>query len=146
MQAFLAPYTVTIADINYGRHLGNDRPLVIFQDARIRFFKSLGFSEGDIGEGRSIVVVESGCRYLRQVFLHEELQVMVTVGELAGKRCRLDYVVKRLNDEQTVFTGFTLLLAYDPLVKKAAALPGPFLSACCPYQQTEAPPAEGRKG
>jgi hypothetical protein len=92
MQTFFAPYTVTIADINYGKHLGNDRPLVIFQDARIRFFKSLGLSEGDIGNGRSIVVVESGCRYMRQVFLHEELQVAVTIGELQGKRCRLNTV------------------------------------------------------
>lgn len=139
MQAFFAPYTVTIADINYGRHLGNDRPLVIFQDARIRFLKSLGFSEGDIGEGRSIVVVESGCRYLRQVFLHEELQVMVSVGELAGKRCRLDYTVKRRGDEQTVFSGFTLLLAYDPLIQKAAALPEPFIAACWPYRQPPTP-------
>jgi len=142
MQAFFAPYTVTIADINYGKHLGNDRPLLIFQDARIRFLKSLGFSEGDIGEDRSIVVVESGCRYLRQVFLHEELQVMVTVGELAGKRCRLNYIVKRLGDEQTVFTGFTLLLAYDRLAQKAAALPEPFLVACRPYRQSDAPMVE----
>ncbi len=124
---------VTIADINYGKHLGNDRPLVIFQDARIRFFNSLGLSEGDIGNGRSIVVVESGCRYVRQVFLHEELQVAVTISELQGKRCRLEYSVKRLGDDQTVLTGFTVLLAYDPLARKATTLPEQFVAACHPY-------------
>lgn len=144
MSHFFAPYTVTIADINYGKHLGNDRPLVIFQDARIRFLRSLGFSEGDIGEGKSIVVVESGCRYLRQVFLHQELQVRVTIGDLEGKRCRLDYHVLRLEDQQTVFTGFTLLLAYDPVAKKAASLPQCFLAACQPYWQPEgAAPSQG---
>jgi len=137
MQTFFAPYTVTIADINYGKHLGNDRPLVIFQDARIRFFKSLGLSEGDIGNGRSIVVVESGCRYMRQVFLHEELQVAVTIGELQGKRCRIEYSVKRLGDDQIVLSGFTLLLAYDPLARKAATLPEQFVAACYPYLQEE---------
>jgi acyl-CoA thioester hydrolase len=133
MQTFFAPYTVTIADINYGKHLGNDRPLVIFQDARIRFFKSLGLSEGDIGNGRSIVVVESGCRYLRQVFLHEELLVAVTIGELQGKRCRLEYSVQRRGEDQIVFSGFTLLLAYDPFAGKATTLPEQFLAACHPF-------------
>ena len=132
-QPFLAPYTVTIGDINYGRHLGNDRPLLIFQDARIRFLRSLGFTEGDIGEGRSIVVVESGCRYLRQVFLHEELQVAVVVGELQGKKCRLEYSATRLGDGQKVFEGFTLLLAYDPHSKRAAALPQQFVTLCSAY-------------
>lgn len=137
MQIFFAPYTVTIADINYGKHLGNDRPLVIFQDARIRFLKSLGMSEGDIGNGRSIVVVESGCRYMRQVFLHEELQVAVTVGELHGKRCRLEYSVKRLGDDQVVLGGFTLLLAYDPVDRKATTLPEQFVTACRPFVQED---------
>ncbi|MBU1568604.1 MAG: acyl-CoA thioesterase [Proteobacteria bacterium] len=127
---FTAPYAVTIGDINYGGHLGNDRPLLIFQDARIRFLQRLGFSERNIGEGKGIVVVEAGCRYLRQVFLHDELDVHVTIGELEGKKCRLDYSVDRKGDGQKVLTGFTLMLAYDYDSRKAVALPEPFLFNC----------------
>lgn len=127
---FTAPYTVTIGDINYGRHLGNDRALVIFQDARIRFLQSLGFSERNIGEGKGIVVVEVGCRYLRQVFLHEELDVQVAIGEMEGKKCRLDYGVVRKSDGQEVLNGFTVMLAYDYDSRKAVKLPEPFLLNC----------------
>lgn len=129
-KSFRAPYTVTIGDINYGRHLGNDRALVIFQDARIRFLHSMGFSERDIGLGKGIVVVEVGCRYLQQVFLHEELEVLVTINVMEGKKCRLDYCVVRKNDGQEVLTGFTVMLAYDYDSRRAVELPEPFLMNC----------------
>jgi acyl-CoA thioester hydrolase len=127
---FIAPYTVTIGDINYGRHLGNDRALLIFQEARIRFLESFGLSEGNIGEGRSLVVVEVGCRYLREIFLHDELAVQVTLGGIEGKKATFQFVVTRKGDGQQVLTGFTAILAIDPALRKVVELPQPFLAAC----------------
>ena len=37
---------VRISDINYGNHMGNDRALSFFQDARISFLKQLGRRSG----------------------------------------------------------------------------------------------------
>ena len=136
---FAAPYTVTIGDINYGRHLGNDRPLVIFQDARIRFLANLGFSESDIGDGKGIVIVEAGCRYLRQVFLHEELVVQIAIAELEGKKCTLDYNVIRKNDGQKVLSGFTVMLGYDYTSRKAVQLPKPFSLSCRQWLSASVP-------
>lgn len=127
---FIAPYTVTIADINYGGHLGNDRALLIFQEARIRFLENFGLSEANLGEGKGLVVVEAGCRYLREVFLHDELEVRVVLGEVAGKKATLEYAVVRRGDGQEVITGFTAILAFDYALRKVAALPEPFLAEC----------------
>ena len=127
---FTAPYTVTIGDINYGRHLGNDRALVIFQEARIRYLESFGLSEGNIGEGKGLVVVEAGCRYLREVFLHDELEVRVTLGEVQGKKATFLFEVMRKSDGQQVLSGFTAILAFDYAQRKVAELPEPFLAAC----------------
>lgn len=127
---FTAPYTVTIGDINYGRHLGNDRALVIFQEARIRYLESFGLSEGNIGDGKGLVVVEAGCRYLREVFLHDELEVQVTLGEVQGKKATFLFAVTRKNDGQQVLAGSTAILAFDYAERKVAELPEPFLAAC----------------
>jgi len=127
---FTAPYTVTIGDINYGRHLGNDRALVIFQEARIRYLESFGLSEGNIGEGKGLVVVEAGCRYLREVFLHDELEVQVTLGEVQGKKATFLFSVARKSDGQQVLAGSTAILAFDYAQRKVAELPEPFLAAC----------------
>lgn len=142
-KAFITSYTVTIGDINYGRHLGNDRPFLIFQDARIRFLKSMGFSESDIGDGKGIVVVEAGCRYLRQVFLHEELDVRVAVAVLEGKKCSLEYTVIRRSDGEKVLTGFTVMLAYDYVSRKAVNLPEPFIVGCRQWVSKDAWQAAG---
>ncbi len=127
---FTAPYTVTIGDINYGRHLGNDRALVIFQEARIRFLENFGLSEGDIGDGKGLVVVEAGCRYLREVFLHDELEVGVAIGEVEGKKATFLFEVTRKSDGQRVLSGFTAILAFDYALRKVVELPEPFLAAC----------------
>lgn len=128
--SFTTPYTVTIGDINYGRHLGNDRALVIFQEARIRFLERFGLSEGDIGEGKGLVVVEACCRYQREVFLHDELEVQVTVGEVQGKKATFLYTVMRKNDGQQVLAGSTAILAFDREARRVAELPESFLNAC----------------
>lgn len=127
---FVAPYTVTIADINYGGHLGNDRAFLIFQEARIRFLENLGYSEANISEGKGLVVVEAGCRYLREVFLHDELEVRVALGEVVGKKATFEYVVIRKGDSQEVLAGFTAILAFDYALRKVAALPEHFLVKC----------------
>jgi acyl-CoA thioester hydrolase len=127
---FIAPYTVTIADINYGGHLGNDRALLIFQEARIRFLESLGYSEANLGEGKGLVVVEAGCRYLREVFLHDELDVRVELGEVVGKKATFEYAAIRKGDSCEVLAGFTAILAFDYALRKVATLPESFLVKC----------------
>lgn len=124
---FEAEYCVTIGDINYGGHLGNERALVIFQDARIRFLKSLGFSEGSIGEGTGIIMVESGVRYRREVFLHDELVVTVIVSEMKEKKFTFQYEIVRVSDGKLVMSGFTTFLAFDYDTRKVAKIPDQFM-------------------
>lgn len=126
-EIFKATYTVTIGDINYGGHLGHDRSLLIFQDARIRLLQEHSYTEMDIGEGKGLVVVEAGCRYLREVFVHEELEIAVSLLEMKEKTFTLRYLVQRAEDRQEVLDGFTVILAYDYQKKKATTIPNSFL-------------------
>ncbi|HKJ65968.1 MAG TPA: thioesterase family protein [Desulfopila sp.] len=121
--SYSSAYTVTIGDINYGGHLGNDRALVIFQDARLYFLQKLGFSEMDIGAQCGMIMVESGVRYLREVFLHDVLETSVGLGQIKAKKFILEYSVVRPADDQTVLRGFTSFLAFDYRLRKVVALP-----------------------
>jgi len=123
---FTSTYKVTIGDINYGGHLGNDKALVIFQDARLHFLKALEVSEMDIGEGCGIIMVESGVRYHREVFLHDELVVSVSVSAIKGKKFTLSYRVARNSDEAQVLSGFTAFLSFNYQKRKVTKLPAPF--------------------
>ena len=123
---FTSAYKVTIGDINYGGHLGNDKALVVFQDARLHFLKTLNVSEIDIGEECGIIMVESGVRYHREVFLHDELIVSVAVSAIRGKKFTLSYTVVRKSDEVQVLSGFTSFLSFNYQRRKVAKLPAPF--------------------
>ncbi len=123
MSLFTSRYTVTIGDINYGGHLGNDKALVVFQDARLHFLKSIEASEMNIGEECGIIMVESGVRYHREVFLHDELTIALWVSELRKKKFTLEYMVSRNSDGEEVFSGFTSFLSFDYRNRKVAPLP-----------------------
>ncbi|MEE4240306.1 MAG: thioesterase family protein [Desulfopila sp.] len=132
-ERFQAKYRVTIGDINYGGHLGNDKALLIFQDARLQFFDSFGFSEKDIGDGRGIIMVESGVRYLREVFLHEELSVWISVSQIHGKKFTLQYEIEREPALEPVLRGFTTFLVFDYSERKVAVMPAEFKERILPY-------------
>lgn len=126
-ETFAAEYIVTIGDINYGGHLGNERSLLIFHDARLRFLHSLGFSEKDIGEGKGVIMVEANVRFLKEIFVHDVLETRVWLDEAEGPRLPFQYEVKRKADGKTVLTGTTLLLAFDYQTRKVVRVPSIFL-------------------
>ena len=53
---FRTEIPIRITDINYGGHLGNDSLLSIIHEARVRFLKSLGYSESNV-EGVGIIMI-----------------------------------------------------------------------------------------
>lgn len=132
---FTSTYKVGIGDINYGGHLGNDKALVIFQDARVQFLQSIDCSEMDIGKGCGIIMVESGVRYLHEIFVHEELEISIVVSEIRPKKFVLNYVVLRKSDEQKVLSGSTSFLSFNYQARKVSALPAAFKEKLQPYKQ-----------
>lgn len=61
-------YKVIVSDINYGGHMGNERALIIFQQARMEWLNSIGYDETNV-EGKGMIQLESHVYYLKEVFL-----------------------------------------------------------------------------
>ena len=123
---FTSEYKVTIGDINYGGHMGNDKALLVFQDARLNFLNSLGFSELNIGEECGIIMVESTVRYKREVFHGDLLKTGITLSELKAKKFTLAYTVSRLPKDEIVFSGVTTFLAFNYDKRKVVQVPEAF--------------------
>lgn len=127
MNDFTMKYKVSISDINYGGHMGNDRSLLLFHEARIAYLKSLGYSERNIGDGIGIIMKNAQVDYLAEVFHGDELLVKLTLGEQKGLLFNLDYEVSRESDEKIVFTGRTGILAFNYSNRKVVRTPQLFL-------------------
>lgn len=120
-------FEVRVGDINYGNHMGNDKALLIFHDARIRFLRSLGFSEMNIGEQTGIILNEAHLYYKKEIFLYDRLSVDVDVVMITSSSFTLEYRVHRNHDDAPVLTGTTRIIAFDYENKKVVRLPGHFM-------------------
>lgn len=125
--SFSTHYIVNDIDISAGVHLGNERALVIFQKGRVDFFQHIGLSDKNIGSNTGIIIVESGVKYHREGFLHDQLIVSVAVAEIAGKKFTLNYSVIRESDRQELLSGFTTCLAFDYQMRKVVEIPDVFI-------------------
>jgi acyl-CoA thioester hydrolase len=114
---------IRIGDINYGGHMGNDKSLLIFQDARIGFLESLGYSEKDIGDHTGIIMSEAHVFFKKEVFLHDRLTVDISVTEVTTSSFILHYCVRRLKDDTEVISGTTKLLAFNYDRHKVVRIP-----------------------
>ncbi|MBN2088985.1 acyl-CoA thioesterase [candidate division KSB1 bacterium] len=123
---FQTSFTVRIGDINYGGHQGNDKFLLLFQDARIRFLATIGFSEANIGDQIGLIMNEAHIRYLAEVFLGDELIVSVRITDLTDIRFKFEYEVERTSDHKIVATGHTVMVAFNYEKRKIAKIPDVF--------------------
>lgn len=123
-------FKVRIGDINYGGHMGNDKFLLLFHDARIQFLESLGCSEADIGDGIGLIMSEAHVNFKAEVFLGDELRVSVQITDLQKTRFKIEYLVERISDRKLVATGATLMVAFDYSKRKVCKIPAAFRGAC----------------
>lgn len=125
---FTAKYTVGIGDINYGGHLGNDKALIIFHDARIQFLTHYGLSEINIGESKGIIMVDAQVKYLRQVGLHDALTIEINIEVENAKKFVMHYTVKNVKTKKEVISGATTMLCFDYADQKVKQLPESFIN------------------
>jgi acyl-CoA thioester hydrolase len=123
---YAGTYTIRLGDINYGGHMGNDKSLLLFHDARLNFLGQHGFSEKNIG-GPGIIMGEAHIYYKKEVFLGDELKVYIHIEELRGIAFDMHYTVMR--DEDIVIHGSTKLIAFDYEKHKVVKLPDAFVEA-----------------
>ena len=123
---FTIPYTVRVADVNYGGHVANSAVLNFFQDARIAYLKRLGgYSEMSIGGGCGIILPEAHVRYLSEMFMGDELIIGVKVIEIGRTSFRMAYRIER--DGSATAEGETTLVCFDYGARKPRRLDKEFV-------------------
>lgn len=123
---FETVYTVTITDINYGGHLGNDKYLSIVHECRTRFFQFLGFSERNIGdENVGTIMANSIINYKAEAFHNDKLTIKIGVAEVGKASFDLVYFIFKQN--QLVAEVLTTIVAFHTSINKPTRIPQKFL-------------------
>ena len=77
---FATEVQVYISHVNQGGHLDNAQLLSLVSEARVRFFRALGWPEGQVGDA-SIVVGDMLAQYKSEAFHGETLRVQMQPSE-----------------------------------------------------------------
>lgn len=91
---FSTELAVRIGDVNQGNHLGHDRMITMIHEARIQFFRSLGYEELDI-DGVGTLVADLAISYKNEAFYGDDLRFDISVVGMSRKSCQFIYRVVR---------------------------------------------------
>jgi len=94
---FSTEISLRISDINYGGHLGHDSILSLAHEARVRFFKTHGFTELNVF-GPAMILSDVAINYKSEGFYGDSIVVDIAVCDFLKYGCDLVY---RLSNKES---------------------------------------------
>jgi acyl-CoA thioester hydrolase len=121
---FTTEISVRASDLNYGGHVGNDSVLTLFQEARILFYRQLGFKDevnldGSIGQ----LISDAAVVYKAESFLGDELIMQIAVDDFNKYGFDLLYKMSNKATGKEVARGKTGIVCFDYDKRKVASVP-----------------------
>lgn len=123
---FSTEITVCIGQINYGNHLDNAALLSLVSEARVRFFKSMGYTEMNV-EGLGIIVADAAVQYRSEAFHGDVLRFAMTADDFNPYGCDLVWQAHENTSGREVARGKTGIVFFDYAERRKAAVPAAFV-------------------
>lgn len=124
---FSTDITLYLSHMNYGGHLDNAQLLSVVSEARARFFKSLGYTELDVG-GVGIIVADAALQYRSEAFHGEVMEVEMVAADFNQYGCDLLWRMREQVSQREVARGKTGIVFFDYNTHKKVLLPPRFRS------------------
>ena len=124
---FSTEIPVYIGHINYGHHLDNAQLISLVSEARVRFFKSLGYSELDV-EGVGIVVADVAAQYRSEAFHGETLVAEMAADDFNKYGCDLAWRLSDKASGREVARGKHGIMFFDYTARKPVGVPPAFVA------------------
>ena len=126
---FSTELKVRVTDLNYGNHVGNDNILGLIHEARMQFYRSLGFKnelsfEGSIGQ----VISDAAIVYKAEAFFGDVLICEIAAADFNKYGFDLLYRLTNNENGREVARAKTGIVCFDYAKRKVAAAPAVLLN------------------
>ena len=119
---FATDLQIYISHVNQGGHLDNAQLITLVSEARLRFFRALGWREGDVG-GAAIVVGDLVAQYKSEAFHGETLRVRMQPASFNRYGFDLLFGMAELSTGREVARGKTGIVFIDAATRKVMPIP-----------------------
>jgi len=123
--AFSTDITLYQLHMNYGGHLDNALLLTLVSEARVRFFKSLGYTELNV-EGVGILVSDAALQYRSEAFQGEVMVVSVAATDFVNKGFDMVWSMNEQSTGREVARGKTGIVFFDYTTHQTVQIPTAF--------------------
>ncbi|HZB13372.1 MAG TPA: thioesterase family protein [Chryseolinea sp.] len=122
--SFVTELTVRASDLNYGNHVGHDRILTLMQEARISYYRTLGFKnelnfEGPVGQ----VIADVAVQYKSESFLADVLIIKIAVSDFSKYGFDMYFLIENKTTGKEIARGKTGIVCFDYDIRKVARIP-----------------------
>ena len=124
---FETELTIRTTDINLANHVGNDTFVSLMQEARTRFFVSLGYSGRDI-EGKAFVISDLAVLYKSQSYYGDRLKFEIGLSDFNKYGCDIFYKVTNSGTNTLVLQAKTGMVFFDYIKNMVSSVPKGFKS------------------
>jgi acyl-CoA thioester hydrolase len=121
---FSTTIPVRATDLNYGGHVGNDTILTLIQEARVQFYRDLGYKnelnfEGDVGQ----IIADAAVVYKSESFLGDVLTFQIGISEFNKYGFDMVYLITNQQTGKEVARGKTGTVCFDYVKRKVVSVP-----------------------
>jgi len=124
--SFATEMPIYISHVNQGGHLDNAQLLTLVSEARVRFFKSLGYFESGV-EGALIVVGDIVAQYKSEGFHGETMRVEMLPADFNKYGFDLQFRMSEKETGREVALGKIGIVFIAPQDRKVAPVPPAFM-------------------
>lgn len=115
---------IRVSDLNYGGHLGHDAVLTIMQEARVLFYRHLGFNdEVSFQDQVGQIIADVAIQYKSEGFLGDVLNIKIAIDDITRYGFDMLYLVTNKATGKEVARGKTGIVCFDYETRKIALIP-----------------------
>ena len=126
--AFSTEIQLYLSHINYGNHLDNAQLFGVVSEARLRFFKSMGYTELNVEGSVGIIVADAAAQYRSEAFHGETMDVSMGASDFSPFGCDLVWQIKDKTSGREVARGKTGIIFFDYATRSKAPVPAGFVA------------------
>ncbi|MFZ4478798.1 MAG: acyl-CoA thioesterase [Rhodoferax sp.] len=124
---FATEMQIYISHVNQGGHLDNAQLLTLASEARVRFFKAMGYFESGV-EGALIVVADIVAQYKSEGFHGETMRVEMNPEDFNKYGFDLQFRMSEMTTRREVALGKIGIVFVTREGRKVSAIPPAFLA------------------